>query len=164
MTSRSKLSACWRARGDVSKYSRRSERAALQRPPLARRVATRGDALLATSGRIRRDVVRRPLRPGSPKVICITIRSRRRRRSRLRAHRCLARPPERLATENGKWRLCFWRRPAKSQRRISGRLLAEQIGRAYTRVPPWSEQELQEMGYGMQKQIRRASMLRSIYI
>jgi hypothetical protein len=34
----------------------------------------------------------------------------------------------------------------------------------WLRVPPWSEQELQEMGYGMQKQIRRALMVRSIYI
>jgi len=34
----------------------------------------------------------------------------------------------------------------------------------WLRVPLWSEQELQEMGYGMQRQIRRALMLRSIYI
>jgi hypothetical protein len=33
----------------------------------------------------------------------------------------------------------------------------------WLRVPPWSEQELQEMGYGMQSQIRRALILRSIY-
>jgi hypothetical protein len=33
----------------------------------------------------------------------------------------------------------------------------------WLRVPPWSERELQEMGYGMQSQIRRALILRSIY-
>jgi hypothetical protein len=32
------------------------------------------------------------------------------------------------------------------------------------RVPPWSEQELREMGYNMQTHIHRALMLRSIYI
>ena len=34
----------------------------------------------------------------------------------------------------------------------------------WLRVPLWSEQELQEMGYGISRQIRRALMLRSIYI
>jgi hypothetical protein len=34
----------------------------------------------------------------------------------------------------------------------------------WLRVPSWSEQELQEMGYGMQTQIRRALMVQSIYM
>jgi hypothetical protein len=48
---------------------------------------------------------------------------------------------------------------------------AEYLIRAYEkraakwlRVPPWSEQELQEMGYGMQSLIRGALILRSVYI
>jgi hypothetical protein len=34
----------------------------------------------------------------------------------------------------------------------------------WLRVPPWSEQELEELGYGMQTQIRRALVARSIYV
>jgi len=48
---------------------------------------------------------------------------------------------------------------------------SEYLTRAYEkraakwlRVPPWSERELQEMGYGIQTQIRRALLIRSIYV
>jgi hypothetical protein len=34
----------------------------------------------------------------------------------------------------------------------------------WLRVPPWSERELQEIWYGMQNQIRRALIVRAIYI
>jgi hypothetical protein len=48
----------------------------------------------------------------------------------------------------------------------AGYLISRYESRAekWLKVPPWSEKELAEMGYGMRKQIKRALMLRSIYI
>jgi hypothetical protein len=34
----------------------------------------------------------------------------------------------------------------------------------WLRVPPWREEELQELGYGLQTQVRRALTARSVYL
>jgi len=55
---------------------------------------------------------------------------------------------------------------SKANFRRAEALLSPYESRAqkWIRIPFWSEQELSELGYGLQRQIRRALMLRAIYI
>ena len=56
--------------------------------------------------------------------------------------------------------------PRKTLSSRAGLLIVAYQKRAakWHRVSPWSEEELQELGYGMQTQVRRALVARSIYV